>query len=154
MRFTRWWNPSLPQTLLIGVILLYLNAAFGFLSILGIPIGGSAYVLAPVLLNDPGRSLETFNAVQALAVLGGAMAYGFGALGIANGQRTGWKVGVAVAAGAVVLPVVAIARGFELPGTYALGFLFDLALVVVLLHPMSREHQRIWFTGPTRRRGR
>jgi hypothetical protein len=151
MRFTRWWNPSLPQTLLIGVMLLYLNAAFGLLTILGLPIGGSAYVLTPVLLSDPGRSLDTVTAVQALAVLLGALAYGFGALGVANGQRIGWKVGIAAAAGAVVLPVIALARGFSLPGTYVIGYLFDLALLAVLLHPQSREHQRIWFEGPARR---
>ena len=26
-----------------------------------------------------------------------------------------------------------------------INFLFDIALVALLLHPMSREYQRIWF---------
>jgi hypothetical protein len=154
MRFTRWWNPSLPQTLLIGVLLLYLNAAFGFLSMIGLPIGNSAYQLAPLLFATGSMTADSFNAIQALAVVVGALAYGFGALGIANGQQVGWKVGVAVAAGALVLPVVAVVRGVDLRGTYFLSYLFDLALFVVLVHPQSREHQRIWFEGAAKRRRR
>ena len=26
-----------------------------------------------------------------------------------------------------------------------IGIMFDVALVALLLHPMSRDHQRIWF---------
>jgi hypothetical protein len=29
--------------------------------------------------------------------------------------------------------------------TVIISFLFDAALVALLLHPMSREYQRIWF---------
>lgn len=144
----------MPQTLLIGVLLLYLNAAFGFLSMIGLPIGNSAYQLAPLLFATGSMTADSFNAIQALAVVVGALAYGFGALGIANGQQVGWKVGVAVAAGALVLPVVAVVRGVDLRGTYFLSYLFDLALFVVLVHPQSREHQRIWFEGAAKRRRR
>jgi hypothetical protein len=28
---------------------------------------------------------------------------------------------------------------------YLINFLFDAALVALLLHPMSRDYQRIWF---------
>ena len=30
-------------------------------------------------------------------------------------------------------------------GTVLISFLFAIALVALLLHPMSREYQRIWF---------
>ena len=131
-------------------MLLYANAAFSLFTLIGIPLGGSAYVLAPLLLSDPGRDLSTTNAVQTLAVLVGLAAYGFAALGIANGQRIGWRVGVGVAAGAVLLPVIAMGRGFNLGSGYIISFMFDGALLVTLLHPQSREYQRIWFEGPSK----
>ena len=131
-------------------MLLYANAAFSLFTLIGIPLGGSAYVLAPLLLSDPVRDLSTTNAVQTLAVLVGLAAYAFGGLGIANGQKIGWKVGVVVAAGALLLPVLALARGFNLGSTYIISFIFDGALLVALLHPQSREYQRIWFDGPSK----
>ncbi len=131
-------------------MLLYVNAAFSLFTLIGIPLGNSAYVLAPLLLSDPGRDLGTTNAIQTLAVLAGLAAYGFAGLGITNGQKIGWKVGVAVAAGAVVLPVIATARGFNLGSGYIISFIFDGALLVTLLHPQSREYQRIWFAGPSK----
>ncbi|MEJ7583062.1 MAG: hypothetical protein WKF43_03040 [Acidimicrobiales bacterium] len=51
---------------------------------------------------------------------------------------------VAVAAGAVALSVVASGPGI-LVSRYVISFMFDVALVVALLHPLSRNHQRIWF---------
>lgn len=131
-------------------MLLYANTAFSLFTLIGIPLGGSAYVLAPLLLSDPGRDLGTTNAVQTLAILVGLAAYGFAALGIANGQRIGWRVGVGVAAGAVLLPVIAMGRGFNLGSGYIISFIFDGALLVTLLHPQSREYQRIWFEGPSK----
>lgn len=130
--------------------MLYLNAAFSLFTLIGLPLGGSAYSLAPVLLSDPARNLGTVNTVQGLAVLAGLAAYGFAGLAISNSQKIGWKVGTAVAAGAVILPAVALFRGFNLGGTYVISFLFDAALLVALLHPASRNHQRIWFEGPSR----
>jgi hypothetical protein len=153
MRFTRWWNPSLPQTLLYSVMLLYLNAVFSVTGLMGLGIGGSAYELTPVLYTGTYTSVDQITTVQTLAVLAGALAYGFAGLGIANGQKVGWKVGVAVAAGGVALPVIAFLRGFSLGGGYILTFLFDVALFVLLWHPMSRKYQEIWFDGPSRRTG-
>lgn len=153
MRFTRWWNPSLPQTLLYGVMLLYVNAVFSLLGLMGFGIGGSAYALTPILYAGTYRSIDQITTIQTLAALAGAAAYAFGGLGIANGQKIGWKVGVGVAVGAVALPIIALLRGYSLGGTYILTFLFDAALVVLLLHPMSRSYQRIWFDGPSKRTG-
>lgn len=134
-------------------MLLYVNAVFSLFTLIGLPLGGSAYSLAPFVLSDPGRNLDTANAVQSLAVVAGLAAYGFAGLAIANGQRVGWKVGVAVAAGALLLPAIALARGIDLGGGYVISFLFDAALLVALLHPQSREYQRIWFEGPAKRSG-
>ena len=149
MRFTRWWDHSLPQTLTIGAILLYVNAAFGAMSVLGLGFS-SPYELVPFVFLNRIRTIDGFDAVQTISVFAGTAAYLFAALGIVNSQKIGWKVGVAVAAGAVLLPVYVHLFVGRLDATYIIGFLFDLALLVALLHPQSREHQRIWFHGSSR----
>ena len=68
-----------------------------------------------------------------------------GAYGIANEQKWGYSVAV----GASVVQILLL---FAYAGSAAftsLGPLIDLifygALVALLLHPMSRDYQRIWF---------
>jgi len=67
-----------------------------------------------------------------------------GGFGIANEKRWGYAVGVI---GAVLQVVVLLAifgvGAFTSLVIISLGF--DVALVALLLHPMSREYQRIWF---------
>lgn len=60
------------------------------------------------------------------------------AFGIANEQRWGYGLGVGVAALEVVLLV--------LSGMPIIPLMFAVALLVALLHPMSRDYQRIWFS--------
>ena len=70
---------------------------------------------------------------------------GVAAYGIANEQKWGYSVAV----GASVVQILLL---FALAGSStftSLGPLLDLifygALVALLLHPMSRDYQRIWF---------
>jgi len=88
-------------------------------------------------------------ALGLLGLLGGAALGAIGLLilvanvaaghGIANERRWGYVTGLAVA----LLPfVVLVVYGGQL-GLVAL--VFDVALVALLLHPQSREYQRIWF---------
>lgn len=67
-------------------------------------------------------------------VLGGAG----GGFGIANEKKWGYAAGLATAS----LPFVFILLGDRID---PIGLMFDIALVVLLLHPQSREYQRIWF---------
>jgi len=76
-----------------------------------------------------------FNPFGLIVVLGSAAA-GFG---IANERKWGYGLGVAMA----LLPFVAIITGRAVVGL--IGLLFDVALVALLLHPQSRDYQRIWF---------
>jgi hypothetical protein len=64
----------------------------------------------------------------------GCVAVGFG---IANERRWGYLVGLVVAAAGLLL-------GFT--GTGIIGIMFGIALVALLLHPQSRDYQRIWFS--------
>ena len=74
-----------------------------------------------------------------------ALALAAGGYGIANEKR--WGYGLAVAAAVlqvVILLLFARGEAFEVPGILTL--IFDGALVALLLHPMSRDYQRIWFS--------
>lgn len=113
----RWINQHQPQTLLSAVILCYIQAFFTLFSLgyLG-PLGLFIFI-----------------------------GLGAGAFGIANEKKWGYTLAVAAA---VLQVVLFIAYG----GLSALGyvqvlmsFAFDVLLVVLLLHPMSRSYQRIWF---------
>jgi uncharacterized membrane protein YecN with MAPEG domain len=114
----RWFNQHLPQTLQIGVLLLYVNALFMFL----------------------GRE---FAWVWGLLLIVGFVA---GAFGIANEKKWGYIVGLSAATFRVVLTLLIFSLG-DIFGSLnlLLGFMFDVALVALLAHPQSREYQKIWF---------
>jgi hypothetical protein len=69
---------------------------------------------------------------------------GAGGFGIANEKRWGYIVGV-VGAILQVVVLVYIFQGDLLKSLAIISLGFDIALVALLLHPMSREYQRIWF---------
>ena len=117
MNDTRWVNPHQPQTLYMAVILCYIQAVLTLLSF--------AYL--------------GYLGLIILVGLGG------GGFGIANEKKWGYALAVAAA-------VLQVAIFVEYGGLGALGnvqvligFAFDVLLVVLLLHPMSRDYQRIWF---------
>ena len=114
----KFLNQAQPQTLVLGTLLLYINAAFGLL--FGI-------VTTSILLG-------------LLTIVGLAV----GGFGIANEWK--WAYGVAVAAAILQLVMLlAVFRGDVLGFPVIVTLLFDGALVGLLLHPESRSYERIWF---------
>jgi hypothetical protein len=135
---TRWYNPRLPQTLVISQFLLYFNAAF---AVLGILLGGGVGWLGLVLLAG----------------------WVYGGWGIANERKSGYKVAVAVSFAPLALRALIATnadggifgnlswvllqtggRDSNLSGSI-LDVVFQYALIGLLLHQQSREHQKIWF---------
>jgi hypothetical protein len=119
METRRWTNPSQPQTLQIAVFLLYANAVFALLLAAG-----------PILLLS-------------------AIAGGIGAYGIANSRKWGYQLAV-LASGIdvtllVVLPFLQIGPELVFDLQYLILIVIPVALFCALIHPESREHQRIWF---------
>ena len=116
----RWTNNSQPQTLQIAVFLLYATALFTLV-----------FSLASGAV--PGILL--------MAVVAAGVAAG---LGVANEKRWGYWLGVVVA----FLPF-ALRLWFggvdAVLGGSLINLMFEVALVALLLHPQSREYQRIWF---------
>lgn len=128
MQTRRWVNHTQPQTLQIAVFLLYINAAFAGLAFLTDPADEIALMLTDV------RGFVHLALTVALV--------GAGYL-IANERKLGYPLGIAAAAFPIVIRLWA-ARRYHID-IIDLGLLFDVALVALLLHPQSREYQRIWF---------
>ena len=69
-----------------------------------------------------------------LVFTAGSAGAGFG---IANERRWGYVV-------ALVAAVTGVLYGFS--GSGIIGVMFGIALIALLLHPQSRDYQRIWFS--------
>ena len=116
----KWFNPHQPQTLQSAVILSYIDAVFGILRF-GVP--APSYVML-------------------LFIVVGLAAGGYG---IANEKKWGYSLALAAAV-AQVLALLAVYGSATFTSLSPLIlFMFDAALVALLLHPMSRDYQRIWF---------
>ncbi len=115
MPVNRWIDTTQPQTLVMAVILLYIQAAFLIL------FGGFFSVIGLVLI---------------VGQVGGAF-------GIANEKKWGYGLGIAMAVLPFIYRLVLIHNPFG--GVDLVTLMFEIALVALLLHPQSREYQRIWF---------
>lgn len=62
------------------------------------------------------------------------------ALGIANEKRIGWY-GAIAASVLLTLTTLTYVPGFQM----ILSLMFNILLIVLLLHPMSRQYQKNWF---------
>ncbi|MFP5316915.1 MAG: hypothetical protein ACLGI2_01330 [Acidimicrobiia bacterium] len=113
----RFFNPAQPQTLQIAVFLLYINAVFSIFNML-------RFDYFPLI---------------GLALVVGGFAAGYG---IANERKWGYGLGIVMA----FLPfVIRFYYGGNPLGSDILSLMFEIALVALLLHPQSRDYQRIWF---------
>jgi hypothetical protein len=111
----KWFDSSQPQTLQGAVILCYITAAFGLLWIL---LG--AYPLFSII----------------------PLGLGVAGFGVANEWRWAYGVGIALAALNVLGDVAILALGAY---SVLITLLFAAVLFALLVHPQSREYERIWF---------
>jgi hypothetical protein len=118
MQRRRFLNPAQPQTLLIAVYLLYFRAAFLLFALL---VAGT---FPPLFL----------------ALVAGGIAAGYG---IANEFKWGYILGIVMAIAPFVFRF--IDSGNPLAAPSLLNLMFEIALVALLLHPLSRDYQRLWF---------
>lgn len=115
----RFFDQSQPQTLQIATFLLYLDAALLFL-------GGAL-----------------FGSLLGMALTAGCAG---GAVGMANQRKWGYSLSVGVAVLSLAWPFL---QGNTLDDVVKYGtisLMFSVALVCLLMHPHSREYQRIWFS--------
>jgi len=129
----RWLNPTQPQTLYSAVMLAYFRGVsivlFGSIYYRQLPydiLGSFASRIFPLLL--------------LIALVGGG-------LGIANEKKFGFRLALSAAIYSVVATLwlgIRYAADIELLG-FLLRLMFDIVLLVLLLHPQSKEYRRIWF---------
>ncbi|MDP9070645.1 MAG: hypothetical protein M3N68_05055 [Actinomycetota bacterium] len=119
MESRRWTNMGQPQTLQIAVFLLYINAAFSVFAMFRAGV-------FPLLF---------------LVAAAGSVAGGFGT---ANEKKWGYLLAVAMAFFPFLLRLAYFGPDAVL-STDLLALMFEIALIALLLHPQSRDYQRIWF---------
>jgi uncharacterized membrane protein (DUF2068 family) len=74
-----------------------------------------------------------------LAIVVGQVGAGWG---IANEKKWGYFLGLVMAFLPFIIRLVFLHNPFA---TTFIGLMFEVAMVALLLHPQSREYQRIWF---------
>jgi hypothetical protein len=144
METRRWINQAQPQTLVIATFLLYFNAFFTLL----LQSERNVYVLAALIKVGVGYS----NLLEQLVRLGLGIGAAAGAYLIANEKRWGYRLAVAVAAAPLLgvlilllLPTMNDIARLSLEDLDLVSLLFSGALFALLLHPQSRDYERIWF---------
>jgi hypothetical protein len=114
----RFFDPSQPQTLQIATFLLYLDA---------------------VLLIITGGFFSGLGLLFAAGSAGGAY-------GMANSKKWGYGLSLGVSILALALPFLAGRSLGSMIRYDAVQLMLAVALVALLVHPQSREYQRIWFS--------
>lgn len=117
-RQQRYFDSSQPQTLQIATFLLYLDAA---------------------LLVLRGAVFSPIGLLWAAASAGAAF-------GMANTRRWAYILGVVVAVFTLGFPFLVGATLTDQVRYSTVEFMLAVALVALLVHPQSREYQRIWYS--------
>ena len=130
-----------PQTLGIATWLLYIDGVFSTLGFL-----------------DKSNEFGALRIIGPMTGLVGLLSclflFGSGFL-MANGKLLGWYLGIAASLSHLLARFIISAYQEDYGFTYSLAdritggdlisFMFEAALVVLLLHPMSRSYARTWF---------
>ena len=136
--YRKWFDRMFPQTLQIAVWLLYIDGAFAILNYLDRTdvygvwrwYGGLGGILAPV---------------ACLSFIAGGFL-------MANGRKLGWWLSVGAAAAPFALRALlkiqhepALSVSWVITQNNMISFVFEAALLALLVHPMSKNHADRWF---------
>ena len=136
----KWFDRMHPQTLAIATWLLYIDGVFSTLGFL-----------------DKSNEFGALRIIGPMTGLVGLLSclflYGSGFL-MANGKLLGWYLGIAASLSHLLARFIISAYQEDYGFTYSLAdritggnlvsFMFEAALVVLLVHPMSRSYVRTW----------
>ena len=135
----KWFDRLQPQTLQIAMWLLYLN---GFFALIGFMDKSDWAGIARETKGSLGSFVGLFVVV---AFIGGGFL-------MANDRKVGYKLALVAAFSPFALRIwiMGWVPGFsiidKITGNDIIGFIFEAALCALLLHPQSREHQRVWYS--------
>jgi len=136
----KWFDRMHPQTLAIATWLLYIDGVFSTLGFL-----------------DKSNEFGALRIIGPMTGLVGLLSclflFGSGFL-MANGKLLGWYLGIAASLSHLLARFIISAYQEDYGFTYSLAdrltggnlvsFMFEAALVALLLHPMSRSYARTW----------
>jgi hypothetical protein len=128
-----------PQTMQIATWLLYLN---GFFALIGFMDKSDWIGFARV---DKGAIGSLIGLVVVASFIGGGYL-------MANDRKIGYRLALVAAFSPFALRIWILWSypGFsaidKVTGNDTIGFIFEAALCALLLHPQSREHQRLWYS--------
>ena len=135
----KWFDRMQPQTMQIATWLLYLN---GFFALIGFMDKSDWIGFARV---DKGALGSLIGLVVVASFIGGGYL-------MANDRKIGYRLALIAAFSPFALRIWLL---WSFPGTSVIdkitgndtiGFIFEAALCALLLHPQSREHQRLWYS--------
>jgi len=136
----KWFDRMHPQTLGIATWLLYLDGVFATLGFL-------------YKSNEFGF-LRVISPVTGIIGLASCLAFFGSGFLMANGKLLGWYIGIAASFSPLLARFIisihqqnlgySISLADRITGGDLVGFMFEAALVVLLLHPMSRSYARTW----------
>jgi hypothetical protein len=135
----KWFDRMQPQTMQIATWLLYLN---GFFALIGFMDKSDWIGFARV---DKGA----LGSLIGLVVVASFIAGGYL---MANDRKIGYRLALVAAFSPFALRIWILWSypGFsaidKVTGNDTIGFIFEVALCALLLHPQSREHQRLWYS--------
>lgn len=139
METQRWINRSQPQTLQIAVFLLYMNAVFSL-------IFGQHYDWYVLAVFEVTGATDSIRTIARLVWFGAIVAAAAGGFGIANEKKWGYYAGLGAAIAPLAARTIVLILAQISPFTAdVIPLMFDIALLALLVHPMSRDYQRIWF---------
>jgi hypothetical protein len=135
----KWFDRMQPQTMQIATWLLYLN---GFFALIGFMDQSDRIGFARV---DKGA----LGSLIGLVVVASFIAGGYL---MANDRKIGYRLALVAAFSPFALRVWLLWSNSvwspidKITGNDTIGFIFEAALCALLLHPQSREHQRLWYS--------
>jgi hypothetical protein len=134
----KWFDRYQPQTLQIATWLLYLNGFFAVVDLLG----NSSWL---------GAARDIKGSVGLIVGLAVVVSYIAGGFLMANERKWGYRLALFGALSPFLLRVW-IYWGLEgagigdmIVGGNVISFIFDAALVALLVHNQTREHVRVYF---------
>ena len=128
-----WINNRQPQTLYIAQLLLYMRGALALFAVVIFRVS-SVNLFGSQLLGTLWLLLITVGAIGA-------------AYGIANERKLGYRLGLAAAFAPFAIRLQLAFDDSLIDAIFGdkISLVFDVAIVALLLHQMSAEHQRVYF---------
>ena len=109
---------------MIAIILSYVNAVFAVLSLFS------------------GVNSLPFSALALILIV--PLAQGGAAIGMANDSKIAWRIAIALAVSVFAL-IGYIAFMYSVIATNIIGVIFDVAMLVLLIHDHTRKYVNVWF---------